>query len=473
MTLSTQQEFFRILEEFFKRVTGKSAIKFSTLDDFGNTIRKNAEKIAERGLEAYPWGMNALMDFYTRHKMSVFQDARQVGGMKLVLGGGSRFTGTHLLAVRKMLLYCDTVLIPDPILPWIEVEREEERFQHVNLLQNAFVLLRLKPLVDADLTYPAILVFPSFEKYLEANDEETQKGIERLLVDFFSYYTGNSFETIDETLQYARKKSGIFLQQVEKNHLFIPPGGTVGMEIKKAIIDYKHDIQTWRTDEFAKVYLGLSDSELVWNGIYERLAPQWHLLENAEELHSQPMLCLNSHWHYYTLSTEMYQWRLLQNNLLKPETVNTLRALNSSHFQWLGNIPIDVLAILREQNENEEFRRKISEFTSLLHESTVDDIDRVAAEVGRGIASILSEHKKKVKEISDKYTHLYSQTLVAAWITLSALFVPALAPFVNIVPPIALVTKYALDKSNEIKEKKQLAHSLMGIFASVEESGGD
>jgi hypothetical protein len=46
--------------------------------------------------------------------------------MKLVLGGSSRFLESQLNAVRQLLLYADTVLIPDPILPWIEVDRSEE-----------------------------------------------------------------------------------------------------------------------------------------------------------------------------------------------------------------------------------------------------------------------------------------------------------------------------------------------------------
>ena len=128
-----------------------------------------------RGLYRFQW--NALIEYYGHRKMSGFQEASKLGGMKLVLGGGSHFTATHLQAERKMLLHADTILIPDPVLPWIEVEREAERFKFVNLLQNIFMLLHLKPLVDVELSYPAIWVFPSFEKSLEEKGEETKTGI--------------------------------------------------------------------------------------------------------------------------------------------------------------------------------------------------------------------------------------------------------------------------------------------------------
>ncbi len=473
--LSIQQEYFQILSEFFERATGKSAMAFASPDKFGETIKKDADKIAIRGEKAFPWGKNTLIDFYSRHKTAAFQSAHEIGGMKLVLGGSSQFTDTHLQAVRKMLLYADTILIPDPILPWIEVEREEEKFPHANLLQNVFILLHLKPLVDVNLSYPAIIVFPSYEKTLETKDNETKQGIDRLVLNFFSYYTGNRFESIKDILNYACTYEKEFMQQVEKNRLFVPPDGVAGTNITKAIEDYRQYIKTWRSEQHAKTYLGLPDGALVMNGISERLAPQWHLLENADELHAQPMLCLNAHWHYYTLSASMYQGRLLESNLLKPETVNTLCALSGRQFEWLGNIPIEILAKLREQNENEEFRKTLSSFTSQLNKCAIDDIDRVTSEVCRGIASLLSEHKKRVKEISDKYALLYKKTLVSSWVTLAATFVPALAPFVGLMYSLssAIAGKYVWDKVDERKEKKKLSHSLMGVLASAKENIGE
>lgn len=473
MTLPMQREYFQILAEFFERSTGKSATVYASPDTFGETIKSDSDNIAMRWEKAFTWAMNTLIDFYSRHKTAAFQSAREIGGMKLVFGGSSsQFTDTHLKAVRKMLLYADTILIPDPILPWIEVEREEEKFRDVKLLQNVFMLLQLKPLVDANLSYPAVIVFPSYEKTLETKDDETKQRMDRLVSDFFSYYTGNRFESMKAILHYAITSERAFLQQVEKNHLFIPPDRVAKSNIIKAIEDYRQYIKTMRSERAAKTYLNLPDGALVMNGISERIAPQYHLFENADELHSQPMLCFNSHWHYYTLCSNMYQGRLLESNLLKPETVNTLRALSSHQVEWLGSIPIETLAKLREQNENEEFRKAISSFTSQLNKCAIDDIDRVALEVGRGIGSLLSEHKKRVGEISDKYTRIYGGTLVASWVTLAATFLPVLAPYLGLVPPLTVAGTYAWNKAGEIKEKKQLSHSLMGVLASAREKVG-
>jgi hypothetical protein len=149
-----------------------------------------------------------------------------------------------------------------------------------------------------------------------------------------------------------------------------------------------------------------------------------------------------------------------------------LRALNDPRFEWLGNVPIKALAELRERNENEEFRKRISGFTSALHESAVEDIDRVAAEVGRGIAALLADHRNKVRAIQQKYEQTYAKLAVAglgAWITLAATFMPALAPFLGAVPALGLAGKYALDKTGEITERRQAAKSLTGVLAAADE----
>ncbi len=119
MSQNTQKELFQILSEFFKKATGKTYSKFATIDKFSQTIKRDVYKIVPRMNDAFNWEIKNLHDFYSLNEMDTFEYAKQTGGMKLVLGGSSYFTETHLNAVRKMLLYVDTILIPDPILPWI------------------------------------------------------------------------------------------------------------------------------------------------------------------------------------------------------------------------------------------------------------------------------------------------------------------------------------------------------------------
>lgn len=467
--LRTQREFFSILDEFFRGATGRAPDEFAELDKFGEAIRAGGKQLAPRAIKAFQRVADDLKKFYGHGRMTTFAQARDVGGMKLVVGGGSRFTSSHLRAIQKMALYADTILIPDPILPWLEVERKEEKFRHINLLEAAFFLLRLKPLVDAELPYPAVVTFQSWEKSLEEKDPVTKEGIENLIVTFFSHHLRRPFGSGAEVLRFVRQSNAEFLTNVERRHLFVGPGGASDEPLSEAIRRYRDEIQTWRSKEMNEELSRYPDADLVWLGICERIAPQYHLLENAEELDAQPMLCIPQQWHYFNLCTRTFEGRLASENLLSVETLSSLRALGQPSLEWLGNIPIEVLAELRVRNENEEFRKRISDYTSSLHSASLNDLDRVAREVSRGIAGLISEHQNEVHRIEEKYKPKYAKTAVAAWSTLAVTFLPALAPFLSPAAVAALAGKYLWDKVDERAERKKAVRSLTGVLAAARE----
>ena len=176
------REYFAHLDEVFVAFTGSNPAKFADVHegrDFGVALRalgrsftENSQLARQRNAD----GMAALEKFKTHlgeTNMARVRGSRALPGSKLsVLGGTQQFTGPALAANASMLLYTDTVLIPDPVLPWLEINQSEERFQLTSMLEQVFYLSRLRPLVDAELPYPAIAVFPSFEKSLEDRDAD-------------------------------------------------------------------------------------------------------------------------------------------------------------------------------------------------------------------------------------------------------------------------------------------------------------
>src|SRR5260370_39133114 len=108
--------------------------------------------------------------------------------------------------------------------PWLEMPRAEERFPAVEFLQAAFNLLQLKPLVDVDLAYPAIFVFPSWEKTLENKDSRTQTNIETLTCGVLSKKVGKKFERLGQLFAYAKEHENEFLGALEQSRIFLGPG---------------------------------------------------------------------------------------------------------------------------------------------------------------------------------------------------------------------------------------------------------
>jgi hypothetical protein len=464
--VARQRRLFTILEEFFQRATGDNVMKFAARGPFAAVVRERAESIATRGFQAFQWFEDNVRPLYTETWQEVFQAARALGGMKLVLGGSSRFSSSHLGSVRKMLLYADSILIPDPILPWLESERKEERFRSALLLEQAFWLLQLKPFIDSDLPYPAVIVFPSWEKQLEDKDPITQQRLFDLTTSVIGHHIGKGFNSFDELKQFALKQSHEFVEGVDQSRLLWAPGANSSEPLVEGIARYWRYKEEWGSTEHLQELRKIPEPLIIINAIMERIAPQYHVLENAEELAAQPMMTIPAQWHYHEMISRSFEGGLVEKGALSVETVAILRSLNHVSSEWLGNVPTPALVELRRNNENERFRKALAEHTSQLHESTLADLDFVAAQVGRGMASLISEHRKEVAKIAEQYQLNYSKILAGGIVTAAALFAPALAPFVGgLHAPLAIAGSYAHSKRQELLEKGRSLRSLTGVLA--------
>ena len=114
-----QSELFRLFAEIFLVLTGNRYDAIHSHEEI-----KESALAQLRGDAAFERKFNVAMqnlgEFYGKHAHAIFQHAKNLGGLKVVLGGQRIFGPSALGGVRKMGLYVDTQLIPDPIYPFFE-----------------------------------------------------------------------------------------------------------------------------------------------------------------------------------------------------------------------------------------------------------------------------------------------------------------------------------------------------------------
>lgn len=474
-----QREYFEIVDEFFVGVTGKSASNFSGLDNFPEAIRElgkslggNDKKVTD-SLKAYETVEVKLRQLYSTKGIDAFRAAKAFDACKLNLGGSTRFYATQLNATRRALLYSDCVLLPDPIMPWLESERNEERYRLVQPLQAAFFLLHLKDLVSTDFDLPPVFVFPSWEKSLENNDKETKDRTLQMCADVFSCYVDSGIADFHDVIEFAKTRPDYFLERVDKENLFISPGGKIGESLKEAIANYKTEMSQWRTDDWNSRLFNLPDSMIVVNAIFERIQPQFHLFENSAELRSHPYLCLDAHAHYFKIIANMSKQRLNNAGISDNKTAGIIRALSSNKLDYLSNIQDSQLIELRKSNENIGFRKELRDLVNSLPETKLEDIAYVSSEVCSHISSLVSKHEKQVQAINAKYQSKHKYSALIAGGGLAVTFMPMLTPFLGAALTFATAAtgKYSMDKLEELNEKKTVSKSLMGVLATAKAKG--
>lgn len=466
-----QEEYFSIIEKFFVEIMRNNIGKYQTANEFDMAIRTSAESLRDNParlqaqLKSYQEMELNLKRLYSTKGVEAIEKAQLLNGCKLTLGGSSRFGETQLNAARRSLLFADCILIPDPVMPWIEVERHEERFYLIHPLRAVYFLLQLKDYIYAELDVPPFFIFPSWEKSLEKGDKTTQEQIDQICADIFSCYVDEGIICMKDAINIAGKNEDYFLERVDATHLLVAPGRKIGEPLSDALRAYKSENNSWRSKEWNEKAKALTDSMLALTAICERIVPEYHLLENADYFHSQPFICMEQPAYYHSLVSNMNSKRLENLGVADKQIEAILQAFRTSDLQFLSNIDNSQLIELRKADENIAFRNDLRKVISALPTSMVNDTYNVAKEICAHINSLTSSHKKELESIATKYKIKHQNTALFACAGLLVTISPALAPFIGTIAPFALAIKYADDKRQELQDHRIASRSLMGIIS--------
>jgi hypothetical protein len=483
-TQDVQCELFRHFTHLFVALTGTAPDTVSTTEQIKALMMA---LIGSKDHEQFTRQVNAVIeelgDFYKKYRLTLYRDAKKLGGVKLVGGGQRAFGPSALQGIRISGLYADTQLIPDPVYPHLTANL------HLNaaplqMATDLFYLLRLKPLVDARLPVPPVFVFPSFEQELQAHDPVTMTGFNDLVVAVVGSAFDETFTRVEELLDFAGKHEERFVTGITRRRLFIPPGSNPIEQLapEEAARRYLAELEGVRSGEAMKTLNRLPLGVLMLNGIIERLQPQFHLLENSEELGAQPLLTQAVHWHYFERCADANARSLIQKKILTEQGFASLRALHDNSLTWLANIPVDGLAELHRNLEHQAFRDELKKYTSQLAAAGPLEIDDVVREVNTGLALLLSKQEKALRDIEDRYSPkkwgAYAGGALGGVTAASVLLMPTLAPLLGAGVPAALsaaaagaIGGFAKEKIGEIVEKKRASKTLLGVLAVAKNAG--
>lgn len=249
--------------------------------------------------------------------------------------------------------------------------------------------------------------------------------------------------------------------------MFIPPGASPGTPIKKALVIYEEYVKEWRSYEWFECYERLTPQEVIFNAINERILPQYHLMENSYELHSNPLIPIPQQAHYFKLISHMNSSRLYHLGLINRSNNKLINALSDRRFSWLSCVSQEALIEIRRNDGNIKFRQDLFQIINQMSNALLEDSDHIVGEIVHHIEKLHAEHAKEIQKIEENFKRKHKDTLIAGFISLGVMLIPLLAPFIGPSAPIALVIKYGKDKKDELIAKEVMSNSLMGILAEA------
>jgi hypothetical protein len=477
---TAQRELFSLFENLFAGLVGHPYRYLASADEIRPLMLQRMERNPSDLFSQSNAARDELSSFYAKNGVDFFRYAKSLGGVKLVSGGQRAFTGSALNALRISGLYADTQLVPDPIFPYT-TGKLDLNAQPLQLAIALFHVLSLTPLVGANTTTPPVLLFPSFEEYLNDSDAHTIRGQEELALSLFRQACDGTLTSIAEVLEYATKHEEKFVTSVLDNHLFVPPGFSPNQQLTRgeAVRGYFDSMRGYRKAEHVAELRKLPTGLLMFNGVIERIAPQYHLLENASELDAQPLLHQETHWHYFEKCANATAVELVRKEVLSEQAFQTLRAVHDNSLAWLAKIPIEALAAIIEAGEHRWLRDELAKFTTQLAAAKTSNLEATVREVRHGLDSIVQRQTKAMREIEKKYEPKKWQALAGAGTALAvvgtATMLPVLAPTLGVVAPAVAATAAVIlgtrtliqEKVGEAAEKRQARSSMVGILAAA------
>lgn len=472
--IKLQRQYFELLDQYFVAATGVSPDALgpeASIDEIRDVMIQRLRHEPESFRREITSVSEQLVGFYKENTQLMLETAKFMGGTKLVLGGASGFGATHESSVRKMLLYCDCVLVPDPVSRFFEADRFDQAI-YLQIALHAYQLLKLRALVALDLPNPPLLVFPSIERALEENDPVTRASIEQLLVNVVNGNCGANLTSLEEVFDYAAKSGEAFLAGAAAGKLLLAPGAEVseGSDPRAMIRTYLADLEGRRDPRYLAELRKVPEAVVGAQLLTERLARQFHLLDNANSFAAQPMVTAAAQWHYYELAAKASMDELVRESVMSRGAFSTLRSIQDPNLKWLGNIPADVIADLLQRGENRELRRRLEGFTKQLHSISPGDVEATTREVMFGINALINEHQQEIEEIQRRYGPKYKNALLMGLVS-AATFLPVLTPLVGSLGPVlaggGVAAGYVRDKLQELGDKRKARSSLLGVLAAA------
>ena len=474
-----QETLFALYAQLFGALTGRAVELVDQEEDIKDLMLWRMQHDTQDLMRRTNKALDALGSFYDANTIALYRRAQQLGGMRLLSGGQRMFQESALTTLRLTALYADTQLIPDPIYPFLEGDLHLNA-AHLQMAIALFYMLKLRPLVDARLPVPPVFVFPSFELSLQEGDAHTKLGLEKLIVNVIGPHCKGTIESLDDLAAYLKRQDDTFAQDLLNARLFVPPNGTPGqwLSVAQAREAYLGGLEGRRSQEQLDVLKRLSASALIVNGIAERLSPQYHLLENANEMNAQPLLSQAAHWHYFEMSSKASAQELVRKNVITEQSYQTLRAIQDDSMAWLADIPMETLRDVIANNEHRAFREEMNGYTALTVMQSPIDSNAMVREVNHGLAAMVQKQQAVIKEIEKKYAPGKAAVIAAGLTGVGAAGVvtllPSLAPLLGAALPAAAalgsvvgtVAGVGKAKVGELVEKRQARRSLIGVLAA-------
>jgi hypothetical protein len=316
--------------------------------------------------------------------------------------------------VNKLGLYVDTMLIPDPVFNITQQLNgvTQRKFYLRSLIRHSLNMVRLKPLIGANLDNPIAIIYPSTNIYDPVFRDKARDAAMKNTIDYlnqtFSFglkEDEDPFEAMNEF-----KKSEDLVKAITKPGNLIPDFTTPTVEI--GFKDFFDNRKNMYIPQVANSTAGYG----LCMYVFGRLMSFHDHFANCQEFGAEPVYDSPNSW-------KMFTWFLddafPQGNILSNEGL-VANSIGIQDPEWIGKMTDEKLVEARGNGDLREIRGTLTKGINRMKFAPSDDLEIVTHKVQENLKEAFDDHKKKIKDIDKllrkKYVINYPLAVVGSLI---------------------------------------------------------
>lgn len=389
-------EYYNILEKYFLPCYKEAKVNCLSSHQFASKLNRDT-KLYKNILRDISTISDSIENFWEANYKDVMMLYNNLPGLKSRFGGDiGPQDFDHI--IERVAIYFDTIVIPDPMLRIVNMPLEENK-KCFYLIKYAINQLNYKEVFLTELFPPIALLIPDMELVGEAKFnfvELNQYGVIDSIIIINELYN-TKLNSAEESLEFLSK----FKSLDEAYKEIINPAIIWWDEYyPKDILAQLESVKRRGFEGLSNVELpyGLSDPRFLFLQLNGRLMQINDVLVRSNEINASPLISAPVSFHWLKNKIQANQKIFLQEDY-KKINLGVTNSLLSEDKEWLSNLSIENIIQIRLSGTLSNFRKEITSDINLLGELSLNEIEKVSAQVDYNLNSIFLKHQSTLKQI--------------------------------------------------------------------------
>ena len=431
-------EYFEIIDSYF------GSIKHYLTDDKDSHIKlgrkiSNYPLIADLIYDAIDSIDYDINEFWSKYSKIIKDYLVEQNTLKCIYSGS--LTPSDFSAfIKKSAMYVDTIIISDPILSLTifrnNLNINKEYFLN-QIIRHVFNVWKLGELILADAQYKILIIIPINLDILEEKKMHSLIEIaDKKSIVYINELTNTKFDNIIDAAKYINDSPTVPDLYSKFKKIELLPSEFADIKSLTKFFDNFTFLQQQKVVELNSVgeYFGMY------------LPSQFRRVQEhkyfCNKIKAEPIYDYSIPWFFFNYE--------IDGSGIDYSIIN---ALQKDKFEWLGNIPLKAIKILREENELEYIRSILRNGITDIKAKSDKELLEVTEQLDNNLKDAFDRHKKEISIIERKVKKITKQTTP----------ITILGGLISLIPGFGIPFSLGLTGKNTwnlIKEKIELKKGL-------------